>query len=109
MKSIRFGERQRFANKASQALAQGQNPALDMGCQPSLLTQGLMGLFWKNVLICFPKVTVTGRLLLFVWNLLPQLLAGHFAEVANDQRHDLVSAAAQGQPYPTFLALFEDK
>ena len=57
--------------------------------------------------IGLPKVSEAGALLIRCRNLVPQLMAGSLGSGTGHPGHDLPSSAAQSQPNPHLLSLFE--
>ena len=109
VKLIRFGERQRPADKACQALAQGQNPALNMRSQAGFLPHRLMGFRRKHLLVGLPEIAKRGTGFVAFRDGFPQLAAGGGTAVADDKGYHLAGSTTQSQPNPAFLALFEHK
>lgn len=102
---IRFGKRQRSADKTSQSLSQGIVPSFNMCCFARLFSHRLMFLAQqaKYLLIRFPKVTEGGAVSIRRWYPRPQTPAAFFAAVANEIRNNLAGATAQGYPDPSFV------
>src|SRR5690606_35054706 len=109
MEAIRLGKGQGLADKTSQALTQGVEPALDMVGLSTMLSDGLMPLWIEDVAVGLPKIAkrtaahVRGR------NPPPQLQTTGFAAIADKVSDNLPGTATQRHPNPTFIGLLEDK
>jgi hypothetical protein len=100
MKQVGLGKRQGFTNEASQALAQGVEPALDMGGLPAVFTKRLMPVRVKNVLVSVPEIAERLTAHIHGRDASPQLETARCAAVPNEVGHYLTCAAAQGDPNP---------
>jgi len=68
-----------------------------------------MRLWREDELISFPEIAVTLAGSVGLWNLLPEFAASGLAPIAQDESHDLASAAAHDCPQPAFVPSFIDK
>ena len=68
-----------------------------------------MLLIWNHVLVRLPEVTVTVSVAVSTRYLLPQLLPGGLASIANDVGDDLSGGTTQRNPYPALSDLFQPK
>ena len=109
MHDPRLGKRQRHADKTGQALPQRVILPLHMGGFSSLFAHCRVLFLREGRLVCRPKVREAMYLAVGWWNGLPQLLARLFTPIPNGIRHHLTRLAAQGNPHPAVVRLFEDK
>jgi hypothetical protein len=70
----RFGERESFANKASQTLPKRIIPAFHMSRFPGFLSDRGVLLLWDHRLIRCPEIREAVTCTLAIWNGLPQTL-----------------------------------
>jgi hypothetical protein len=70
------GERQRFADKASQALSERIIPTFHVSRFTSFSSSSSMLVFWDHGLVGHPKIGKTVACTIDVWNGLPQASAG---------------------------------
>jgi len=106
---IRFGERQALAHETRKPLPQSVVPSLDMRRLSAFLACLRMLLGGDDLPIRLPEVAVAMPALISLRHPLPQLAATLFAPVADVVGDHLACLAAQRQPDPAFLRLFEDE
>lgn len=104
-----FGERQRQANKTSQALAQGIIPPFHMGGLPRLFAARPMLFVGNDRLIRRPEIGEADPCAIGFRDGLPEALTGVLATIPNRIGHDLAGSTTQGNPNPHLLALLTDK
>lgn len=105
---VRLGEGESFSHQARQSLAQSAVETLNMVCLGFGLALGeLMRPYHFG--LSLPDVGKAVRVLVICWNGLLQLVAGVFAAISNDKRHNLPCASAQGQPNPALILAPFDK
>ena len=83
MKPIRLGERQGFANEASQPLPQGIEPTLNMVGLAAIFTRRLMAVSGKDALISLPEIAERAAARLSAQNASPEGQAIGLGAVAN--------------------------
>jgi hypothetical protein len=66
-------------------------------------------IFRDEILISFPEVGITMSRKIGLRDLPPELAAGRFAAVANNERDYLACAAAERAPNPSFATLQENE
>src|SRR5256885_4471256 len=107
MQHNRLGKGQCFADKTSQALAQGIVPAFNMGRLPTFLADRRMLLLWYHCLVGGPEIgeAVTGAI--GCWNGIPQAAAGGLTAIPDrigDYLAGATTEAIQIQLWFIFLA-----
>ena len=60
-------------------------------------------------MVSVPKIAIIMCRAIGLRHLLPELAASGFAPVADDIRHDLAGATAQGDPNPALATLLENE
>ena len=102
---IRFGKRQRAADKTSQPLPQCIIPSFHMRCFACFLTNRLMFLAQqtKYLFVRFPKVAERGTVSIGCGYPRPQSPTAFFATVNNEVGNNLACAATQSYPNPSFV------
>lgn len=101
MKTIGLGKRQGFAHQASQPLAKGVKPALDMVGFAAVFADRLMTVSGKHALIRVPEITERVATGVGAWNAPPELQTTSCGAVTDEVGHNLACAAAQGNPQPS--------
>ena len=104
MHLVGFAERHGLTRQPHQSLPQRVVEALDVAgltvafasCDDVLLRR-------QHDSVGFPEVGVDQALLLNIKNTLPELATSRLGAVSDCIRHDLASAAAQGEPHPAFV------
>ncbi len=109
MARVGLGKRQGFANKTSQVLAQGIEPALNMVGLSAFLADRLMAFPVKNALIGVPEIAERVATNIRCWNTSPEWQTTGFATIPDEIGHNLPGAATQGHPYPALVDLLEYK
>lgn len=104
MDVIPFGKGEGFAGKASETLAQGVEPPLDMSGLTFFFANHAVKVKVKDIGIGLPAIT-RGTAQVIAGNTPPQLQGSCFAAICEPVGHDLVGAATQCQPQPAFLPL----
>jgi len=109
MQHNRLGKGQCFADKTSQALAQGIVPAFNMGRLPTFLADRRMLLLWYHCLVGGPEIgeAVTGAI--GCWNGIPQAAAGGLTAIPDRIGDYLAGATTEGDPDPTLVHFLGDK
>jgi hypothetical protein len=102
---IRFGKRQRSADKTTQPLPQCVIPSLNMRCFARFFTNRLMFFTQqaKYLVVRFPKVAESGTVSISKWYPRPQTPTALFAAVTNEVGNNLACSTAQGYPNPSFV------
>jgi hypothetical protein len=102
---IRFGKRQRPADKTPQSLPQCVVPSLNMCCFTRFFTNRLVFLAQqaKYLLISFPEVAEGDTMSISDWYPRPQTPTAFFATVANEVGNNLACPTTQGYPNPSFV------
>ena len=109
MKSVRFGKGQGLADEAGQSLAQGVVPAFHVSRLATLLAHTAMRLLGKDLLVRLPEIAEGQTMLVLGGNLVPQAATRFLAAVTDHKGHNLVCAATNGRPQPSFSTLFQHK
>ncbi len=94
---------QRLAHKASQALTQGQVPALDMVGLARAFSNWVMLIVGQDGLVALPKIAIQQAMPVRERDTTPEQAAGGLAAVTDGIGDDLARATAQRQPDPTFI------
>jgi hypothetical protein len=109
MKTIGFGERQRFAQKASQPLAQGVEPTLNMVRFAAVFANRLMPICRANEWVSIPEITERKTPFVTRWDAPPKVQATGFTPVTNEICDNLACTATQRHPNPPLVGLLEHK
>ena len=109
MHQQRFGERERFADKASQPLPQRIIPTFHMSGFTCFLSHSGVLLFWKDRLIGRPEIREAMPLTVGGWNGLPQATTRPFTSISDRVGDYLPRLAAQRNPDPRLIGLFQHK
>ena len=73
MKTVGLGKGQGFADKASQSLTQGVEPALDMVGLAAILADRLMAVSGKHALIGVPEIAERAAACVGAWDASPEV------------------------------------
>ncbi len=109
MHKQRFGERERFANKATQPLSQRVIPSLHMRRFSRFFSDCCMLFFWNHRLVSFPKIRVTMPFTIGLGNGFPQHLTCFLTSISHCVCDNLTRLATQCYPYPCLIRLLEHK
>ena len=105
----RFGERERFADKASQTLSERVIPAFHMSGFTGFLSGSRVLVFWDHCLVRGPEIGETVSAAIREGKRFPQAMAGLFTSISHRVSHDLPRLAAQRDPDPGLVRLFPHK
>ncbi len=103
MHQFTLRKRQRLAHKASQALTQGQVPALDMVRLARAFINRVMLIIGQHGLVALPKIAIQQAMTVRERDPTPEQAAGGLAAVTDGIGDDLARAATQRQPDPPFI------
>jgi hypothetical protein len=109
VETIRFGERQRFADLARKALPERVIQAFDMSSLPGFLANRVMLRRRQPVRITLPSIGKPRTSAVCQRDALPHLLTTGRVALAQEKTDDLAGPATQGDPQPAFLGFAGDK
>ena len=106
---VRFGKRERLANKPPDPLAQRIVPPLDMVGLPALFADRVMLLIRNDLLISVPEVRINRSPLVGRRDARPQQMARGLAAVADSRGDNLAGSSAEREPNPALVLLEADE